>query len=256
MTCIFCGSDLAGCRSKEHVLPQWALDEFGLRDELTMPTHFSQSGQVLSDRLHTYNGMVAGKVCQNCNSGWMSRLEVENKDLITALARGRRDTLDLQDGAAVGLARWAFKTALALHAASNYRRLVPVEHYRHLPCGDANLPSGVHVVGKSWPLPCAFSWAQSPSWWIHQPQRELSAEELQTLKTHGYKICLCLSHLLLLVAFNPLATAKVILWKYLHVPLYPRSGPVAWLVGQPQLPTDHPFKAVAAFHHSFGVTPT
>ena len=140
MTCIFCGSDLAGCRSKEHVLPQWALDEFGLRDELTMPTHFSQSGQVLSDRLHTYNGMVAGKVCQNCNSGWMSRLEVENKDLITALARGRRDTLDLQDGAAVGLARWAFKTALALHAASNYRRLVPVEHYRHLSCCDASLP--------------------------------------------------------------------------------------------------------------------
>jgi hypothetical protein len=114
----------------------------------------------------------------------------------------------------------------------------------------------VHVVGKSWPLPCEFSWAQSPSWWVHQSQRELPAEELQILKTRGYKICLCLSHLLLLVAFNPLATAKVVLWKGLHVPLYPRSGPVAWLVRRPELPTDDAFKAVVAFHMSCGITPS
>jgi hypothetical protein len=186
----------------------------------------------------------------------MSRLESENMSLITELARGRRDTLELEDEAAVGLARWAFKTALALHAASNYRKLVPVEHYRHMLLGDTTLPAGVHVVGKSWPLPCGFSWVQSPSWWVHQPHRELSEEELQILKRDGYKICLCVAHLLLLVAFNPLSTARVVMWKYLHVPLYPRKGPVAWLEREPDLPSDHPFKAAVAFHASFGVTPS
>lgn len=179
MTCIFCRNSLTGRGSKEHIVPQWALDEFKLRDELVMPTHFSTDGEVLSDRLHPYGSLLAGRVCGRCNNGWMSRLEDENKSLITELGHGAETRLDLRMNEAVGLARGAFKTALVLHAASNYRKIIPEEHYHHMVLNPATLPAGVHVVGKTWPLRCGFSWVQSPSWWIHQPERELSDDELQ-----------------------------------------------------------------------------
>jgi len=255
MTCIFCGSGTTSRLTREHVLPRWALDEFGLRNEHVQPTHFGTDRQILSARLHTYSQLVAGRVCEDCNSGWMSRLENANKNLITELGHGRKDMLDLDDAAAIGLARWAFKTALALHAASNYRKIIPDEHYRHLTLDPSTLPSGVRVVGKNWPVPCGFSWVQSPSWWVHQPARELADSEFEKLESDGYKICICLSQLLLLVAFNPLRNTRDLLWKYVHVPLYPRSGPVAWLEHKPDLPKDDSMKAVIFFHGSYGLVP-
>jgi hypothetical protein len=255
LDCIFCGNSVIGQRSKEHIVPQWALAEFGLRNELVLSTHFDVSGKVLSDRLHSFSGLLAGRVCGPCNYGWMSRLETENKFLITELGHGRRDLFGLKDDAAVSLARWAFKTALALHAASNYRKIIPEDHYRHMVRDPLTLPPNVHVVGKTWPVPCGFSWVQGPSWWIHQSGRELTDDEKQKLKCEGYKICLCLSQLFLLVAFNPLPNTRVLMWKFLHIPLYPRRGPVAWLQREPDLPNDDRDKAVIAFHGSFGLYP-
>lgn len=254
MTCIFCKS-ITGFRAKEHVVPQWALDEFDLRNNYVQPTHFSEGGEIVSDRLHTFNAMIAGRVCEQCNNGWMSDLESENRRLITELGHGRRDIFGLHDEAAIGLARWAFKTALVLSAASNYRKIIPEQHYRHMVLDSSTLPTGVHVVGNTLSLPCGFSWVQSPSWLIHQPDRQLVDHEIKRLNSEGYKICLCLSNLLLLVAFNPLPKTRVLMWTYLHVPLFPRRGPFAWMQCDPNLPTDHPMKAVIKFHGTFGIVP-
>jgi hypothetical protein len=130
-----------------------------------------------------------------------------------------------------------------------------VEHYHHMVRDPSTLPAGVHVVGKILPVECGFSWVQSPSWWIHQPDRQLKDHELNTLKSQGYKICFCLSKLILLVAFNPLPQTRVLLWKSIHVPLYPRHGPVAWLQREQDILNGDPLNAVIAFHGSFGLVP-
>lgn len=73
------------------------------------------------------------------------------------------DTFDLADETAIGHARWTFKTAWALHAASNYRRIVPEAHYRHIARNPASLPDDVHIAGKTWPVSYRSSFVQSPS---------------------------------------------------------------------------------------------
>lgn len=253
-TCIFCGGPLDK-RTREHVVPRWLAAELGLSEEVILPTHFSDTGQVLSDRLHTVDRYVCGRVCGKCNHGWMSALETTSQKLIKRLIRGNLDTLDLSDDEAENLAIWAAKTAFALHGASNYRRIVPDTHYR-LIAEEQAVPPLVWVVGKRWHSCSGFSWAQSTSWAVLQYDREISASEQSRINAEAYKICVQLGQMLLLVAHNPLPSTRCLLWQFVHVPLHPRRGPVSWLKREPVLPTDDSVKACFAFHHSFGLVPT
>jgi hypothetical protein len=254
MECIFCNGPASSRRAKEHIIPSWALEEFQIRQDMVTPTHFSESGEIVSERLHNMDSFLAGRVCSECNGGWMARLETENKPLIIELARGRRDIHDLSDEEAESVARWGFKTAVCLHAAANWRKIVPESHYAHLGTCEPGLPAGVRVVGKTTSLGNEFSWVQSTSWWIHQDVREISNEEIQRLKTSAYKICVQLLGLIFLVAYNPLEGARDVLWKYTHVPLWPRRGPVSWLTWDRVLPSEH-LSALVAYHHTFGLAP-
>src|SRR5262245_34602777 len=218
MVCIFCQCEIRSERAKEHILPRWLLDEFGFGKDQVLPTHFSETGDVISDRLHGLEDLLAGRVCKSCNNGWMSELEIQNKRLITSLARGQIDTLDLTDNEAMGLARWTFKTSLCLHSSSNYRRVIPSSHYAYARTHKDSLPPGVYVVGKKWPLAEGWRWVQSTSWFVNQNYGEIGASDMVLLKESSYKICLQFLDLLLLVAYNPLNNARVVLWKYVHVP--------------------------------------
>src|SRR5687767_3934833 len=148
VTCVFCGGSLAD-RTREHIVPKWLAAELGLSKDFILPTHFSKSGEVLSDRVHSIDQHVCGGVCGTCNHGWMSALETANQKLIKRLIHGELDTLDLSAAEAGNLAVWATKTAFALHAASNYRRIVPDTHYR-LIAEKQIVPPLVWVVGKRW----------------------------------------------------------------------------------------------------------
>jgi hypothetical protein len=254
VTCVFCGGPL-DVRTREHVLPQWLAAELGLSNGVILPTHFSDTGEVLSDRRHTIDQFVCGRVCGNCNHGWMSGLETTNQELLKKLIHGELDTLDLSDDEAENLALWAAKTAFALHAASNFRRIVPDTHYRLITEKHA-VPPLVWVVGKRWHSCSGFSWAQSTSWAILQHDRQISVSEQARIKSEAYKICMQIGQLLLLIAHNPLPSTRCLLWQFLHVPLHPRRGPVSWLRREPESPTDYPVKACFAFHLSFGLVLT
>jgi hypothetical protein len=52
------------------------------------------------------------EICEVCNTGWMSNLEIEAKPLILALARGTLDLANLTDDERRILAKWAGKTAI------------------------------------------------------------------------------------------------------------------------------------------------
>lgn len=83
--CLFCGS--AHSLSKEHIIPQWLLKEIGLDDQQIAMSHVSTFGVTKSQRAHSFTTLVNAQVCQECNSGWMSKLEVSVKDIITSLMR-------------------------------------------------------------------------------------------------------------------------------------------------------------------------
>jgi len=252
MQCAFCGETKAR-RTREHIFPRWMLDEFGWDKDYVTPTHFDVDGNVVSDRWRQMNRFIAGPVCEDCNCGWMADLEGQNQRLVTELARGELDLDDIEDDVALGLARWSFKTALTLHMAANWRRVVPPDHYRYVWENASSLPEGVHVVGRVVHFDVdEFGWYESTSWWIQQEARVLSAEELTAIHKRAYKVTLQLSDLLLNVAFNPLVGADLHLWRGQHVLLHPRPGRVAWYEREGDLP-NHAGRARTWFHGSLGL---
>lgn len=65
------------------------------------------------------------EVCQECNNGWMGRLEESTKRVLAGLVEGRSKKLAPSDQ--VVLATWLVKTALTYDAAHQPRR-IPAEH--------------------------------------------------------------------------------------------------------------------------------
>lgn len=162
----------------------------------------------------------------------MSRLEVENMATITALARGLRTLEGLHPPERLPLARWAVKTAFALHSAANYRSLVPTAHFRYLATHADSLPDGVHVVGTKISGAKGFSWSQSTSWVLYQNNQQFEPNRVPNLVVDSYKIAIRLEQLMLLVAFQSAFEAWRALLRGVHVPLHPYRGPVVWVGDQ------------------------
>ena len=92
--CRMCGESIGRpSRTKEHVIPDWLLDEFDLKGHQISYTPFELQGppslqlSLPNDetprRDHNLGSFLLGSVCKDCNGGWMSALEVHAKpDLI------------------------------------------------------------------------------------------------------------------------------------------------------------------------------
>ena len=80
--CLFCGKN--NNLTKEHVIPQWLQKEQNIgMDHLLM---LNGSNNIVNDvRKFNFNSLTEGRVCQECNNGWMSQLEVENQTHILNL---------------------------------------------------------------------------------------------------------------------------------------------------------------------------
>lgn len=125
--CIFCGDD-ESAMTREHVVAKWISElvrppkggflmhnEYPhLRREWTQKTHFIE--------------LVAKCVCEACNSGWMSALEVEVARFLTPLIEGGDIVLDQRDQELLSI--WAIKTAMVLEETADQataRYYVPEE---------------------------------------------------------------------------------------------------------------------------------
>jgi len=226
--CLFCGANLAGNRSIEHVFPQWLQVKYGLSTEGVLQTHFSADGKVLSSRHHNLSKHVCGRVCTTCNNGWMSQLETDTMPLICALAERKVTLNDLNSEQCFLLAFWACKTAYALHAASNYRMIVPKIHMRFLSTQPRELPKGVSVFGHQFNCTEPFVWWQSPTWQVSADEKTLTDDFLTIIRNTAYKISFSINNLALIVAYNPFDDMSLVLWKYFHFPIWPERGPVFW----------------------------
>lgn len=234
-TCLFCKAQLSAVdRSIEHVIPQWLQIEWNLKKKQLEPTHLDKNFKIISQRKHDFSSFVSGDICANCNNGWMSKLENTAKNLILNLAAGRTHVGRLSHDEALLIARWTAKTAFVMHASSNWRRVIPEDHYRILDTNSYNLPDGVFVIGHSFNGSKIFSWSQTTTWTIQGIIKECQIDNLHAV---GYKISFRIGGLFLMILHNPFPQARVLLWKYKHFPLYPRwSYPVAWLLSEKTWP--------------------
>jgi hypothetical protein len=143
--CPFCGR--TGQRSKEHVWPQWlrrypAHEVFGqgykgqrfTRAEQVMnldPTGRYQEFVIPSRHVASYLPHVQVGVCRDCNSRWMSRLEIAAQDLLDPMIRGKPAQLGPEEQSL--LATWASKCAYTYAAEWDLRnRPWSTEDYRDL----------------------------------------------------------------------------------------------------------------------------
>lgn len=222
--CVFCAASLnRENRSKEHVIPQWLLDFLGIREEIIEPTHFSSDGSTQTKRNHTLEGLLAGRVCESCNGGWMSTLEQEAIPILKPLINGERAVVELNERERQIIGRWTAKTAYALNSSSNFQKNVPFEHHKFIRTNTENLPNKVSSFAQQHHGTRPFYWIQSPTWLLHGDSDKLDDIGLE-LKNSSYKIALQFGKLMLLIAFIPIEIIYPVLWKGIHVPLLPKAG--------------------------------
>jgi hypothetical protein len=140
--CLFCGNkDL----SNEHIIAQWLLKELGIYDKFISMSHLSTIGIEASNRKHPFSKLVNGLVCKTCNSGWMSDLENLNKTALTNILnyKDSKQSVDYIINNSFDFSRWAFKNAILFNYATNYRELVPQEHFHIL--YKAKIPNNVFI---------------------------------------------------------------------------------------------------------------
>lgn len=151
-TCLFCPTLLrSGTRSREHVFPDWILQHFRIGDHVVTQRAWQGLEQSSPVRRHPLGAFRLGGVCEGCNKGWMSDLEQTVKPLLLALGKGDRRLPDLAHQEQRILSRWAVKTGLVLHAASNTRQVIPRSLYPMLRSSPKQLPPGLTVVATQTP---------------------------------------------------------------------------------------------------------
>jgi hypothetical protein len=124
-SCPFCGR--TGQRSKEHVWPRW-LQKYPAAKALMngyMGERYQRQGHLMyidpDDRFQmrahsrehqsTLLPSVQVPVCRNCNSGWMSRLEIAAQDILDPMIRV--EEVEISIDSQIVLATWASKCMYA-----------------------------------------------------------------------------------------------------------------------------------------------
>ena len=200
---MFCGAGGPGGLTNEHVNPKWLLSYLHLPDgdRLFQGVASSETGQLVEPpRVHSTYNFVDGRVCEACNSGWMSRLESAAKTALTSLIDQRRSLESLSRDEAQLIGKWAAKTAYLHSWVSPLKQPVQLSHLRALHGDGGVVAPGVGVFGMQCQYVQPTAYVQTGHW----PQLA-GAETAETHNTpaSAYKVALQFRHLYLLVAFWP-----------------------------------------------------
>ncbi len=76
--CLFCGSPLGAGRAQEHIFPKWLIEFMGIDALQLRSEHHVRPGMgrdyVRADvREAPPPARKEGRICRDCNNGWMSR---------------------------------------------------------------------------------------------------------------------------------------------------------------------------------------
>ena len=125
-------------------------------------THMTAIGMEVSNRKHAFSKLVNGLVCEKCNNGGMSDLEGQCQFHIINLMNMEKldEEMNFLKENHETVAKWAFKNVIMLNSATNYRQLVPENHYHSLYQG--NIPKGVTIDMAFASTDPTVEWRQSP----------------------------------------------------------------------------------------------
>jgi hypothetical protein len=248
--CLFCG-DTDARRTREHVFPRWLLRDFDLAEDGVAPLHMSSDFKLLSRRLHRLADLVEGRVCETCNNGWMSDLEVEVQPILGPLIAGTAELDQLTRSERLTLARWTVKTAYMLNWSANYPRKVPTTHLRAL-MRAADLPEQVVVMACPYDGDSRFAWLQGPTWMLDLVS--VCREEAGQISARSYKISINLGRVMLMTACWPDPDWAYRLLSDVHRNVWPPRA--LWMIGDPGgMPeSDDPLFPLHWFHAMLGVS--
>lgn len=133
-SCLFCLSEFSegNPRAKEHSIPKWIYkftDQEGKIFDMSQQSFF---GQIKSRRKSSANQFVEGRVCRNCNNGWMNSLEESNRDILKKLINGDIDVYDIPEEEIESLRKWMLKTVFMINSSTNYTNKIPQSHLFYL----------------------------------------------------------------------------------------------------------------------------
>ena len=196
--CVFCGNtDL----SNEHIFAQWLLKELKIIKNDVRMSWMSVSGIELSHRQHPYSKLVNGKVCKTCNGGWMSQLETSCQEHLIRLMdleneNFKNEVSHLPEFYKT-IAKWAFKNAILLNSASDYRDVVPDSHFKALYSGT--IPAGVFIDMSFCTEDDNITWRQSDSLLVFMPSG--TYDRIRVIKSPKYRISFQIKNLLFKVVY-------------------------------------------------------
>lgn len=217
-TCIFCDSLLTSVRAEEHVVPRWLMEYLGVTDDkLYLAVARSQDDTILKDRKHVAANFVEGRVCRDCNKGWMRDLEERSKELLKPLIEGTVNLLSISDEERAMLAKWATKTGYVLSHAAPLKKVPPSSHMRYIKENIGAVPPRVEVFGQQWIATGDFRQIQRNQWrHIAEPPPKHPAPPEGT-----YKIAFQFRCLMLLVAHWSDPNSVPMISAGIHIPLWP-----------------------------------
>jgi len=221
-TCLACDSPLGANRTNEHIIADWLLQELGMSEEkLTQVVADSVTGEMKDARpKHPMDAFREGRVCGQCNWGWMSQLESQVRLILPDLMNGKRSVTAVSTEESLVIARWMLKTAVVLSHASGFDEPLPQAHLQFLKNNPTLLPTQIGVFGATQRATRDFGYLQRNHWVnVEEP----SAKVLKTLVGKEYKLSIELRNLFLMAAYLPSGSSHFMLAAGMHVPIWPTN---------------------------------
>lgn len=199
-TCVFCHAPITkATASREDTVPKWLQSYLGIATSSVEPTLTTPSGEQLAQRVHPVDQLLTGRVCKECNNGWMSDLENAAKPVIADLISGEGRLQALVRADRQVLSRWAVKTAFMLDAGGLEPRVSQLQ-VEQLFAADSHVPPNVQVFGYQHKSNRPWYYV-SGAWWNHAPLDQTAKIKVER---DSYKIALQFGDLILVVVYWPL----------------------------------------------------
>lgn len=222
--CVFC--DTVPVKwAVEHITPKWLHEHLGLTPQAQLRQGYAAHGEAERSREFASLRFVEGRVCAECNNGWMSRLENAAKPILVSLMEGHRSLPELSRDEATIVAKWTTKIAYLLANASMAGKPVPPAHLHALTGDDGQVLPAVGVFGYQCVYDQVLSHLQI-AYWSQVIANGAHAVNPETPQPDAYKTVLQYRHLMLLVAHWPYPESALAIAVGLHVPLWPKQ--VIW----------------------------
>lgn len=141
-SCVFCRQ--AGKLTNEDAWPRWLIAHVVKKGAQVNQRWGSQLG--LTGFTSTHQNITVRRVCSDCNSGWMSDLEMTTKPLLLPWIDGNRTRLDYVQQEII--ATWAIKTAMMLQYSPLHKAgvVIPASHYEAVFQRKTSPPNSVEVL--------------------------------------------------------------------------------------------------------------